>query len=98
MRIRELRKARGLTQIDLAELCGREQATISNVETGRGGTLETLRRIAEALEVEVVDLFSPSPRAAQIRELVEQINRLAPEDQAMLVSMIARLTETPSRN
>ena len=54
-RIRTLRKARGLTQAQLAELAGLPQSQISQIESGarRGSTiqLEAARSIAFALKV-----------------------------------------------
>ena len=54
-RIRTLRKARGLTQAQLAELCDLPQSQISQIESGarRGSTiqLDAARAIAFALGV-----------------------------------------------
>ncbi|NED64690.1 helix-turn-helix transcriptional regulator, partial [Streptomyces sp. SID10244] len=56
--IREVRKTRGLTMVQLAELAGVSQGLISQVENGRADpSLETLRRIAEALGIPLFDLF-----------------------------------------
>ncbi|MGC4960868.1 helix-turn-helix domain-containing protein [Gordonia sp. DT101] len=63
--IREVRKTRGLTMVQLAESAGVSQGLISQVENGRADpSLETLRRIAEALGAPLFDLFqdgAPSP-------------------------------------
>ena len=49
-RIAELRKERGLTQTQLAERCGLQQAHIARIEAGRYSVgLDTLALIAEAL-------------------------------------------------
>lgn len=62
-KMRELRKALGLTQQQAAERAGMTggKAQWSDVETGRSGgiTLDTLARIAAALECEPADLLSP---------------------------------------
>ena len=54
-RIRQLRKARGLTQLQLADLAGLPQSQISQIESGvrRGSAiqLEAARSIAFALNV-----------------------------------------------
>ena len=54
-RIRQLRRARGLTQAQLAELCELPQSQLSQIESGarRGSTiqLDAARRIAFALGV-----------------------------------------------
>lgn len=56
-RVRELRKARGLSQDDLAAMTGLEHSYISYIESGkRNPTLKTLHRIAVSLEVPLTDL------------------------------------------
>lgn len=58
-RIRELRKAKGLTQEQLAELVGVEPRHISRVEGGYNSpSIERLARIAEVLEVPIQELFN----------------------------------------
>ncbi|TCP45764.1 XRE family transcriptional regulator [Tamaricihabitans halophyticus] len=57
-RIRSARKERGLTSVELADLAGVSQGLISQVENGRSDpSLETLRRLAEALDLPLFDLF-----------------------------------------
>ncbi|MEE8226919.1 MAG: helix-turn-helix transcriptional regulator, partial [Kiloniellales bacterium] len=57
-RIRELRKARGLTLKRMAELLGTSNQQISHLEKGRRRlTLEWMERIAEALECHPSDLL-----------------------------------------
>lgn len=54
-----LRKARGLTQQQLAEMAGTDQATVSKIESASGYnyTHDMITRIAEALKVEPAELF-----------------------------------------
>lgn len=57
-KVRDIRKARGLSQAQLAELAGLNQATVSKVERGEMNvTLEVIDAIAAALGVEPVQLF-----------------------------------------
>ena len=60
MRIRELRREQGLTQVQLAERCGMPQSTISRIESGTtsGVDFSTLDRVAEALRVHPADLIA----------------------------------------
>lgn len=59
-RIRELRKARGLSQDKLAYAIPLDRAHIGSIERGiKAPTVLTLLRIADALEVEVGELFPP---------------------------------------
>jgi transcriptional regulator with XRE-family HTH domain len=59
IRLRELRVAKGLTQVQLAELCGMPQSTISRIESGSttGVDFETLERVAAALGVHPSELI-----------------------------------------
>lgn len=59
-RIRELRERKGLTQFELAEKSGITRATLWRLETGEleVTTTKTLAKIAEALGVDVRELFS----------------------------------------
>lgn len=51
--IREARRAAGLTQSGLGQKTGLRQATISSLENGAGGTLESLFKILTVLNLEV---------------------------------------------
>ena len=56
--IRNLRKAKGMTQAQLARAAGILRPNLSRIEAGKHRpTLETLERIAAALKVPVVDLI-----------------------------------------
>lgn len=58
-RIKELRKNKGFTQEQLAELIDMEQNTISVIESGRNfPTLVTLEKIAKVLGFELADFFN----------------------------------------
>lgn len=66
MRLAQLRKRKKLTQVELAEMSGVEQATISRIERGSDAvTLRTLRQIADALHVSVGDLFLDDRTSAE---------------------------------
>ncbi len=55
--LRMLRRGRGLTQRELAELAGISQTTVYELEAGRRGAYpKTVRRLAHGLNVEVKDL------------------------------------------
>lgn len=56
-RVRERREKRGLTQEELAHRAGLHRTYMTHVETGRvNPALETLARLALALECDVADL------------------------------------------
>ena len=49
--LREMRKKRGLTQVELAEACGVPQSTVSRIEAGTTAiNLELLDALCDALE------------------------------------------------
>lgn len=53
-RIAEMRKEQGLTQTQLAEQCGLQQAHIARIETGKFSVgIDTLAQIADALNAKV---------------------------------------------
>ncbi|MEK5262440.1 helix-turn-helix transcriptional regulator [Paenibacillus sp. FSL L8-0663] len=77
-RIRELRKAKGWTQEQLAEAAGLHYSYIGGVERGdRNISLETLEKIILALKVPAFELFQfdeTSDRKEIINELMLLIN------------------------
>ena len=59
-RVRELRKKRGLTQVDIAERLGIPQSRVSEIEGGtRAPTLVTLLRLSTALGCKPTALVAP---------------------------------------
>ncbi|MBU4258399.1 MAG: helix-turn-helix domain-containing protein [Desulfobacteraceae bacterium] len=92
-RIKELRKAKGLSQEKLSEKVGIDSKHLSRIEVGKSyPSLDTLEKIANALHVEIKDLFefihlSPS------KELTDSISKLlkeADEDKLRLILKIIR--------
>ena len=81
MRAAQLRKAKGLTQDDLASMIGVEQPTISRFERGEDGiTLRLIKDIAGALNVSVADLFAED-RSEQEQRLLSAFRSLPAERQ-----------------
>jgi transcriptional regulator with XRE-family HTH domain len=69
------REERGLSQQGLADASGVNKATINQIERGRRSpNLETLEKLAAALDVEVADLF-PKAQAPLFRELPASATR-----------------------
>lgn len=59
-RVREIRLYRNMIQLDLGEAIGMERSEISKIENGKKNVeFNTMIRLAEALEVELSDFFSP---------------------------------------
>lgn len=58
MNLARIRKARGLSQADLAEMIGRDTATISRAESmSKTAKLETYQLCADALDITLADIF-----------------------------------------
>jgi len=63
-RIKTLRKARNLSQEELAELCGLDRTYISGIERGvRNVSLRNIEVLAQALEVSIAALFEQNDAA-----------------------------------
>jgi len=57
-RVRELRKERGLSQEDLAEICGLDRTYISGIERGlRNLALRNIEILARAFNISISDLL-----------------------------------------
>lgn len=58
MSLRELRKSKGLSQIELSKLSGIRQSTISQYENGsRKPSMSKAKKLADALSVTLDDIF-----------------------------------------
>ncbi len=65
-RVRELRKAKKVTLVELSKQTGIAQATLSRIETGTMiGTVESHQKIAEALGLGLAELYAPLDRRYQ---------------------------------
>lgn len=82
-----LRKARGLTQKQLAEMAGTDQATISKIESlhGYNYTYEIIVRISEALGVEPAELFGLSELQERVIRALRSIDDPDKQQAALIV-------------
>jgi len=81
-RIKELRKAKNMSQEQLSECIGIDSKHLSRIELGKSfSSLETLEGIAKVLQVELKDLFDFSHLEAhemdkkQIGDLLDGLNQ-----------------------
>ncbi len=67
--LRELRKARGLTQVEVAEQTGIDQSQISRIESGEttGMDFSVMERLCTVLRCEPGDLLRQPPRSRKRR-------------------------------
>lgn len=76
-RIKELRKAKNITQESMAEIIGIDTVSVSNIERGKYyPTAENLNKIMNILKVEPHELFSIEHNASENDLLDEMINKL----------------------
>lgn len=87
-RIRELRKAKGWTQEQLAEAAGLHYSYIGGVERGdRNISLETLEKIMTGLQVLADELFKFEEDSAYRRALDEHITLIGSQDAEQIKSL-----------
>ena len=68
--LKEFRKLRKISQLQLAEECGSSQTYIAEIEVGKKSpSLDMVERIAAALGVESWHLFKNEPKKSQKRVL-----------------------------
>jgi transcriptional regulator with XRE-family HTH domain len=81
--LREIRLRRGLSQADLSAMTGVAEFTISEIEAGKRANPRpsTLRKLAQALEVEVADLYGEPtyPKKAEAPPELEAEDRREPK-------------------
>jgi transcriptional regulator with XRE-family HTH domain len=92
--ITRLRAARDLTQVQLAQMSGCTQATISRIERGIFfPSHETLQAIADALGVHPGQLFTAAD--LQVR-VMDAFSRVPPERRAMALELLEALANGQS--
>ena len=93
MRLASIRKSKGLSQTDLAEMAGVEQPTISRIERGYDGvTLRILRQLADALGITVYELLSEDRNEAE-DALLKAFRSLSPDRQKGWAEMASAFAE-----
>lgn len=77
--IKKIRKEKGLSQLELANLIDSSQSHIANIEAGRRRiSYETLEKIAQALGVSVAQLLTTPKEKREKLDEVEEITNLVP--------------------
>lgn len=92
MRMKELRKNRDLSQEELAERADMSSKYISRIEMGQSfPSIETLAKLAGALNVELKDFFEFAHKIPSQRELKEILNSLLKETDEEKVRLIVKV-------
>lgn len=94
-RIKELRKERGITQQQLAELINIDQRNMSAIECGLNFPTKHFVKIAKALKIELKELFNfnhLSLTEDEIRKESKQfIDTLSPHDLKIIYKLLASM-------
>ncbi len=91
-RIKELRKLRKMSQEELSEKVGIDPKHLSRIEVGRGfPSLDALERVAEALHVEIKDMFEFEHNAAGPKDLRKTIDKLIKESNEEGLRLLAKV-------
>ena len=86
LRIKELRKARGMTQSQLAELAGVERSQLSKIENEKEpANTRRLAAIASALRVGIEDLFSGERDAESYRASIVALMDVLNDDERQAI-------------
>ena len=102
--IREARGRKGLTQKQLGERCGMADSAIRRYESDRGNpTIETVKRIAKALEIDPFSLmdfdmacdFLSDRMNNRTKYLLSAFELLNDEGQNIAIERVEELTEIP---
>lgn len=84
-RIRELRKARGITQEALAEMLGIGTANISYIENGKfAPSFENFEKMINVFDVEPYELYK-FPNRGNIDDIRKELTRVINSDEDMLM-------------
>ncbi|MBQ1215215.1 MAG: helix-turn-helix transcriptional regulator [Firmicutes bacterium] len=76
-RLKELRKKRGMSQVELSKVSGVSQQAISNTETGRNDpSAETIRMLSSALGVSTSELLG--------EDFILEEHKLTPREYKMI--------------
>ena len=96
MRIKELRKIRGLSQEALAEKIGIDPKHLSRIEVGKSyPSLDTLEKTANALQVEIKDFFEFDHHSEE-KEILAGINKMLLETDKKNLKLIFRIVKAIS--
>lgn len=105
-RIKEARKACGMSQKEVADILGINRSTIASYETGNSEPdIDTYIKLCKIYNANYVDILNKAYELQEIAQftptieeeyIIEKIRDLDKDDKAMIVSLIERLTTKSS--
>lgn len=100
-RVRDQRKQAGLSIEKLAEAAGIGAGFLAHIETNaKKPSIQTIGRIADALDVPVSDLFQDAPRAKRnsdyktLQQLAQIIRGATPSQKSAIVDTVRTLAKS----
>lgn len=86
LRLKEMRRSRGWTQEQLADLIGAAKSHVSEMETGKkNASAPMLERIAAVFGVQIVELIDAGEATGEVVQLMEIMRQLSPEDRRVVL-------------
>jgi transcriptional regulator with XRE-family HTH domain len=96
-RLKEIRKARGLTQEELAEKVDLSPQYLSRLEGGhQSPSIETVATLAEALDLELFELFDMGHQGT-VKEVRERLRKVIQESSEEELRLGLKLLQALSR-
>ncbi len=97
-RLRSLRRAKDMTQEQVAERAGLSLQSVGEIERGRGNpTLVNVERLSDALDVELTELFDlgdvKMTREQAVQEILARLEGATEEQVRALLTMVRVLIQ-----
>lgn len=87
-KIQDIRKSKKLSQRALADKLGKGNGTVSSIERGqRNVTIDTLEKIANALDIEVAELVSLNKTNYDMPRILQELKSKHPDVSEMYLSI-----------
>ncbi|MEJ9151578.1 MULTISPECIES: helix-turn-helix transcriptional regulator [Bacillus] len=102
-RIRTFRKEKGLSQEELADIANLHATYIGQLERGeKNATLESIEKVARALEISLEDLFRsihPNPNSQEytLSQIITRLQTQSIENQKIFLHLLEVLLEWKNR-
>ena len=97
-RLRSLRRAKDMTQEQVAERAGLSLQSVGEIERGRGNpTLVNVERLSDALDIELTELFDlgdvKMTREQAVQEILARLEGATEEQVRALLTMVRVLIQ-----